>query len=287
MKNKLATGLLGIMLIALVSSCTNEDIPPTKNDAQISETFSLIIKFDGKTYNVPCAMQNDSLIYLDENFNALYKNEISPISPLTMLTYKDDNGNDVVEYYRSEKELAKQKNISYFIGDNVNLDVMSRADQTMPQPTAGRAILYDDTGFKDRTIVLDIDFDRYPSIGRLKDYHNFNDKTSAIRVFNFINPSKNYKPSYGVPSSPFDQGVSGSQLRTCLIGYEDSGFKGNILYCVASYSSTQDINRPETASHQDYKLKRIGWNDKISSVVFRIINISLINSGTITPHNPI
>lgn len=90
-----------------------------------------------------------------------------------------------------------------------------------------------------------------------------------------------------MPSSPFDQGVSGSQLRTCLIGYEDSGFKGNILYCVASYSSTQDINRPETASHQDYKLKRIGWNDKISSVVFRIINISLINSGTITPHNPI
>lgn len=57
----------------------------------------------------------------------------------------------------------------------------------MPEPKAGRAILYDDTDFKDRTVVIDIDYDTQWAIPNLKDYDSFNDKTSAIRVFNFWN----------------------------------------------------------------------------------------------------
>lgn len=44
---------------------------------------------------------------------------------------------------------------------------------------------------------------------------------------------------------------------------------------------------PETATHQDWKLKNIGWNDKISSLVFRIITVQNITNGTYTPHDPV
>ena len=53
----------------------------------------------------PCALVNDSLVYLDENFNTLYKNEISQISELAALSYQDEQGNKVVEYYHSATEL--------------------------------------------------------------------------------------------------------------------------------------------------------------------------------------
>lgn len=279
---KVTKSLLSIALMGIVLSCSNEEIPSKGMADDANEKFSLIIKFEGKTYNVPCALQGDSVVYLDEDFNTLYKSEISRIPNLAALTYQDDNGIDVVEYYRSQKELEKAKHISYFNEKETNFAISSRADQTMPEPTAGRAILYDDTNYKDRAIKLNVDLDRYPSISNLKDYDNFNDKTSAIRVFNFLNPSKNYKPSY---FDIMDEGTPGSQLRTCLISYEDINFQGKVLYCVADYTDGQDLSKPETASHQDGRLKNIGWNDKISSVVFRIITISDINSGDITPHD--
>lgn len=53
---------------------------------------------------------------------------------------------------------------------------------------------------------------------------------------------------------------------------------------MADYSSEADINRPETATHQDRRLKNFGWNDKISSVVFRIVTLENIQNGTITAH---
>lgn len=291
MKTKLLSSGLSLIFAGLLCACSNETDSLSEQSAtnENQEIFEQTIKFAGNTYHVSCMMQNDSLIYLDEDFSSLYKNEISKIPELTTFVYKDESGNDIIEYYASEKELMTQKKISYYNANEIEISVPTR-EFVMPQPKAGRAILYDDTGFKDRTVILDADYDQYPVILNLKAYAGFNDKTSAIRVFNFLEPNTIYKPSYiTVPPIPGTSGIGekGSELRTCFIGYEDSDLKGKKLFCVATYSSGQDINKPETASHQDYKLKNIGWNDKISSCVFRIIRADDITNGSVTPHNPV
>lgn len=270
-----------VLFLGMLFSCNNNESPLIEQEhTNYTDVFEQTIKFDGNIYHVHCATLNDSLIFLDKNFESIYRNQISKMPELTTFVYKDENGNDVIEYYSSEKELLKSRKISFYDNQELCVNTSSRAI-TMPEPKAGRAILYDDTGFKDRTVTLDADYNQFPSIANLKAYAGFNDKTSAIRVFDFLKPDTYYRPSYAVPG----YSVKGSQLRTCLIGYEDSDFKGSKLFCVATYSSSQDINKPETASHQDYKLKNIGWNDKISSCVFRIITVDDINNGTITPHN--
>lgn len=284
MKVKILLGGISYVLAGLLTSCNNEDNILSKQELTESnkEIFKQTIKFEGQTFHVSCKFENDSLIYLDEKFNTLYKNTISKIPELSIFYSLDEKGNDVVEFFSSEKELIKNKNMQFFNEQSIeNNNANSRVNNL--EPKAGRAIMYDDTGFKDRTVILDIDYDYYPMIPNLKAYAGFNDKTSAIRVFNFLEPNKYYRPSYSHPSAS----VKGSELRTCLIGYEDSNYKGKILYCVASYSPNQDINKPETASHQDYKLKNIGWNDKISSCVFRIITVNNIENGHINPHRPI
>lgn len=271
------------IIASLAISCSSDEetdtLPSTSSDTQ--EEFTQTIKFDGRTYSVRCSVRNDSLIYLDEDFNSIYKDQIAPNKNLAVLVYKGENGEDVVEYFPSEKQLTETHDVKVF-NDSVMQGRNLRAETAL-QPSAGRAILYDDTNFKDRSINLDIDYNHYITIPALKAYQNFNDKTSAIRVYNFLNPSKKYRASYW----PQDQYEKGSDLRTCLIGYEDKNYKGKVLYCVATYSNAEDLSKPETATHQDWKLKKIGWNDKISSVVFRIIEIKDINDGKINPHDPI
>lgn len=283
---------LGFMLLGFMSSCSKDDEDPIAFEKPYDKeegygkavtkagSFSLIIKFEGETYNVPCTLENDSLIYLDEDFNALYKATISQIPELAALSYKDEQGNNVLEYYHSDKELEEKNGIFNFNDKIIENNILTKAAMPMIEPKAGRAILYDDTDFKDRTVVIDIDYDFQFSNPNLKDSDEFNDKTSAIRVFNFLQPTSWYSPSY-LPG----YSVKGSNLRTCLIGYEDSNYEGRKLYCIASYTNDQNLNDPSTASHQDSSLKYLGWNDKISSVVFRIITVDLINSGGFTPHD--
>lgn len=293
MRKVIVAGVLGFIFLGCMSSCSKDDDDPVAIEKPYDKeegygkavtkasSFSLVIKFEGETYNVPCALENDSLIYLDEDFNALYRAKISQISELAALSYKDEQGNNVLEYYHSGKELEEENGIFNFNEKIVENNILTKAPLPMPEPKAGRAILYDDTNFKDRTVVIDIDYDIQYAIPNLKDYDSFNDKTSAIRVFNFLQPNSWYSPSYAVSG----YSVKGSNLRTCLIGYEDSNYGGRKLYCIASYTNGQNLNDPSTASHQDSSLKYLGWNDKISSVVFRIITVDLINSGEFTPHD--
>ena len=298
MKKTVFASALG--LLCMVASCSDDDdkiedvykpYDPEQGynspiETKASESYSLLIKYAGKTYNVPCALVNDSLVYLDENFNTLYKNEISQISELAALSYQDEQGNKVVEYYHSATELEEENGIFDFAQNDLTNNIQPFTYTI--EPKAGRAILYDDTNFNDRTLPFDIDYDYLIAIPDLKNYidpntneaANFNDKTSAIRVFNFLKPDSWYSPSYAFPGSA----VKGNNLRTCLIGYEDSNYGGKTLYCVAPYTEGQNLNDPSTASHQDNRLKDLGWNDKISSIVFRIITVDNISSGDIIPH---
>lgn len=269
----LASVVIGFM------SCSNDDVLIEKTNETTNQTksFTLITKYKDLTYEVPCTLENDSLIYHNQEFSDLYHNEIALINDLAALTYKDEQGRDVIEYHKSAQELETKSGISYF--NNTSINEVNTKFTVLP--SAGRAILYDDTNFKDRETKLDIDYDYMMCIPHLKPYNNFNDKTSAIRVFNFLHPDVYYKPS----NDPnYFNNTLGRHLRTCLIGYEHDNYRGKVLYCVATYSPSGDLNKPTTATHNDWKLKEIGWNDKITSVVFRIITTKNIEDGIYTPH---
>lgn len=263
------------MMALVLTSCSNEDeLEILQLDKP--EFVTIKVKYKDKTYEVPCKYENDSLMYLDEEFNNIYKNEISKIPEVAALLSKDENGNDVISYYSDYKELEISNGFDILQADS---SVVSRVGTGM-QPTAGRVILYDDTNFKDRTVVLDLDLRGYYYIRYLLEGYKFNDKTSAIRVFNFLRPGEYYSCAFGTLCA------YGRELRVCMIGYEHSFHEGKRLYCVAEYVPGQDINKPNTASHQDYKLRSIGWNDKLSSVELKIIRAKEISSGAITPHKP-
>ena len=272
--------LLPALASVMLASCSDEG--PIE---QISnESFPLTIVFDGVTYNVDAKLQNDSLIYLDENFSRIYNEQIRGRNDYAVLAYKAEDGHDIIEYYPSAEELESKNGIEFVEPEClVGVSTRSGIDDPVTASTIGRAILYDDTNYKDREVVLNIDCNYWISIGSLKQYASFNDKTSAIRVFNFLSPNTSYVPSYFDPITA----VNGGSLRTCLIGFEDSNFEGKRLYCISNtYSTINYVVDWDKAYHQDWKLGNIGWNDKISSVQFRIINVSDINSGLYTLHNP-
>lgn len=179
------------------------------------------------------------------------------------------------KYYQSSDELEKENGIKYF-NNKVSDNTMSRATIN---PEAGRAILFDDKRFRDRSVVLDIDFDLYVKKVDLKLTDKFNDKTSSILIWNRMKPNYYYGPSY-IPS----YSVLGKNLRTCLICFEDKYCQGKVLYCVAPHTGTEDFTNYSTAGHKDWNLKDIGWGDKISSVIFRIITTEDIQNGIYKPH---
>lgn len=273
---------------AVFASCSEDSQPlnlveDTIDLSEYEETFIQNIKYKGVVYRVLCGVKNDSLEYLDKTFNRLYVNEIALKENLATLALCSDDGNDMIEFYDTASELEDAHEMEYFSADSIS-EIGSRA---LVGPILGRAIMYDDKDYRDRSIVLDINESLMMTIPNLKDYAGFNDKTSSIRVFNFLDPNTYYKPhvvSSGTPSTLPLPGYLGSRLRTCLISYEDSNYRGKVLYCIADYSSTADISKPETATHQDRRLKNLGWNDKISSVVFRIVTMQDIEKGIYPSH---
>lgn len=273
---------IGICSLFLSACSESDDLSKEKVEEQ---SFPITVVYDGITYELQAKTINDSLVYLDDSFAKIYNTQIKPNKRLAALAYKAADGHDIIEYYDSAEKLEKNNGLKE-ISDIATMPVESGTGITDPVTTGtiGRAILYDDKGFKDREVVLDINPEYYVKISNLKSYAGFNDKTSSIRVFNFLVPEIGYSTSY---SGPYNA-ISGKFLRTCLISYEDSGFKGKVLYCVSNtYCPISSSGDWYEKYHQDWKLAKIGWNDKISSVVFRIVTVENINSGIYTMHTPI
>jgi len=260
----------------LFSSCSENDF--TTDEAVPNEQFTLYAKYKGIDYVVPCVSINNSVVFLNKEFNDLYQNEISLLPNLAVLALSDN----VVEYYSTENELQTKSGITFFDQESTSTNEPQTKANTF---ITGTAILYDDTNFKDTEVRFSIDNTLIYSCPNLKNAYAFNDKTSAIRLFNFI-PSNSY---FGLPYSGFtydDPNGMGSNMRIVLIGYQNDTYGGQVLYCISTYSSSEDIYKPETATHQDWKLGNIGWNDKISSVVLRIATLQQVNSSY-PPHNPV
>ena len=253
-----------------ITACSQEELIESTDDSALKSECELIVKYAGKTYFTGVAFQNDSTIYLNKEYATLYENEISKNKKLAILFHEDDLGRDVVEYYESPEVLEKENNISYMENQKcVELKEEELLESTRGSNTVhyvpfagtalGRAQLWDDKDYSDRSVVLQCSETHYQSIPSLKAFADFNDKTSSIKVWNYMNLYQEYSP---YNNSIF--GIIGAALRTCLISYEDINFQGSVLYCISNATGNPN-------PHEDRRLKSIGWNDKISSVVFTII----------------
>lgn len=263
MKNLFSCYLIfGLISLGLLS-CSNEEDVINSTSVKSVEHFTLHAKYKGKKYTVPCVIENDTVIkFLDVEFNELYQNEIALLPDLAILA----NNSEYVEFYSNSKELLEENNLRILDlnGSNGN-NSLTKATGDL----AGRAIIWDDNNYSDRSLTIDINYDLQWTWPHLKTTYGFNDKTSSIKVWNFI-------PNDAIVPDPLNSSIlhKGSNLRTVFIGYENDSFVGRALYCVASNS----------AVHADPNLKYIpcgsgDWNDRITSAVFRI---ALYN--VFTPH---
>lgn len=239
-------------IFPLLASCSNTDIQEDTATLQ-QEVFDLEISYQGQNYNVPCALDGEgNLIYLDTEFKELYDKELSQYPNLVTL----DCGDNKIAYFSSLEEMFKQKGYTLL---ESNGDASSRALTDL----AGRVILWDDTGFKDRSITIDVNYLQYFACPHLKPAYGFNDKTSALKVWSYIPNNTNITVN--------GQTYNSNNLRIVFLGYEDDNYRGKVLCCIPDNNGV---------AHEHSRLKSIGWNDKITAVVFRIIE-----NGMYTPHD--
>lgn len=288
------------LIAAVFTSCTSDEPNINYETTSVNCGFSMIAKYKGKFYNVNGVNNGDTVVYLNKDFNDVYINEISKLPQKAMIVYPDSEGNQIVGYYSSVEELEKDNGISYVTLNSFSeQDITPTRGDTHVTPDEGgdiigRAILYDDTNYKDRKIIIDISNKAtFFYCLHLKSLDGFNDKTSSIRVFNLMTSKYAFSPSGFASTNTDGKVTTGGNLRTCLVGYEDNLVMdsdgkilmtgGDILYCISSRTGSENLETESTAQHQDYKLKNIGWNDKITGVVFCIIAAQDINN-TVTPH---
>lgn len=261
-----------LALLPLLFSCSSdvatEDIPDAEVEAATGEVFNLNIIYDGKEYVVPCTLdKDDNLVYLDEEFKNLYDREISKFKEL--VTYEREDGKLV--YYPSEEVMMKQLGYTFVDEDAIVLMKNGVKTRVSASAIAGRAQLWDDTGYSDRSIKLETTYNTFCSLPSLKHYNNFNDKTSALKVWSYIPQNDSVMLSRALveeklnemPALEFapDKMYSTNDLRVVFLGYHNSNYDAAALCCIPENTGV---------AHEHSNLKKIGWNDKISSVVLRI-----------------
>lgn len=301
MKQKTFLATLCIAALSLFTSCSNEESQELFDETFPDETFVMTMKYAGETYIVPCKLENDSLMYLDEEFNKIYIEEISKLPEQAMLTYKDKFGNDVCEFYKSTEELESMNGIvsscaeSQPYNNNPHSRVTDLPGNIVIEEGGilGHLQLFDDTNYHSTVLSFNIGYKRITAVPSIKGefyingycYQNFNDKTSSIKLYSFLDPNKIYELNVKYFNDTSYPGVIhkyyGQNMRVCFIGYEDTNYKGKALYCIS--------NDDPTIVHGDWKLKNIGWNDKISSFKFGLITYdkTIGSNPEFPPHEPI
>lgn len=252
--NKLGSLFLILCGSLYLFSCSKDEM---KGDLALNSEFrTLNVIYKGVKYNVPCEFFNekDSFAFFNEEFRDIYLNEISKLSNLAVFPFHDENGIEWIEYFDNEQHLLKDCGMQLLDETATEKIIL----ETKAATTAGRVILWDDNGYHDTSITIDIPYDLNFSCVHLKPNYGFNDKCSALKVWNYI-PN-----DYQIWVGNFL--YTGHELRTVLISYEDDNYKGGVLYCVADNSNV----------HADTNLKNIPfkgsktWNDRITSIKFLI-----------------
>lgn len=256
-------------ILPLFMACNNEDSFNSIDEPEKNEVYNLSITYKGTEYIVPCTTDSlGELVYLDEEFKNFYENEINKNGSV-VTTIQDD---DHITYYSSEDEMLKELGYKYV--DSLCVDSGVVGTRALTEGYAGKLQFWDDSNYKDRTKAIYIDYAKYFCHPRLKDFDNFNDKISALKVWSYIPANTTIygpvgtdglgstistKPGNNYPT--ITNAYNSNDLRIVFLGYQHTDYQGSILCCIPDNNGVE---------HTHNRLRRLGWNDKISSIVLRI-----------------
>ncbi|MBR6197215.1 MAG: hypothetical protein IKQ72_06390 [Bacteroidaceae bacterium] len=238
--------------MTLIFSCSNES-DLTSIEEEIPTDEKVIINYKGQVYEVTTADFEDPMFSVQNPvFYSVFKKELED-KQYAM----EENEDGSVSIYDSVEELMESK----------GLEVPESSHMTrgtyMSQPElvgAAAVTLWDDTGYSDRNYTFQTnDYFELPNLKSFyyyfapyRGFHAFNDKTSALKVYD-------------------RRGEGCMDKRVVFLGYKDTDFRGSVLTCVVDYpiqiptiSTRRDCKEVRIHSHR--RLKSIGWNDKISSI---------------------
>ncbi|MDE6027665.1 MAG: hypothetical protein K2G23_06310 [Muribaculaceae bacterium] len=278
--------MLVLCMMAVVQSCSS-DQEPMFPDTHLPDTelSHMIIQFEGKIYETDVLTIGDSVKYLNEEYDEIYRSKISKMKDIATLMREDEEGRSVVEYFSNEKNLLEKYTfIAPYSSQLDSREISTRSKEINMWPAnktchhiLAVAELYDDRNFSDTKLISYATDQWATTIPKLKDL-GFNDKTSSIKVENRMSVSTTYNLYVGPESYITDKHTySGSHLRPVLKSYKDSNYSGAVLYCIGAPTGSSSI-------HRDYNLKNIGWNDKISAIAWMIVVDFIDNDPSIPPH---
>ena len=261
------------MITLLVTQSCSSDLEPMVSEINKTDTSvsHLVVKIGDHFYETDVVSQGDTVKYLNEEYEMVYRTQIAPNPDIAAVFTSDESGNSYIEYFISESQLLEQYE---FLQPEDMIEAMPEAvsrggtinlfPDNRPSIVLAHAELYDDKNFDDTRLLTYVTTTWMNSVARLKDL-GFNDKTSSIKVFNQMRPDYEYTiSSYEHPET--NTGLhrcthKGSDLRPVLKCYQDSDYKGSVIYCIASPTGS-------SIDHTDTDLKKIGWNDKISAITW-------------------
>lgn len=247
MKKIILVALVGLMLSCTNDSGSMELQSQEKLEQNNYEEFTLKAIYAGEKYIVPCLLdvKNDSIIYLDKAFSYLMNNILAENSRLVTRVHKDG----YIEYV----DFSQIADSSFACQSNDN-NVITRGGAE-PINITTYLHFWDDSNYKDRNyrIYLDPKGNRTWECPSLKDFHNFNDKISALKIVN----------------NTFD-----GRSDVHFLGFQDNNYRGNVLEYVVGRPCLVSIPLVSESPLEIPKLKRIpmaggkNWNDQISSIKF-------------------
>ena len=280
---------LSACIITLMQSCSSDQEPmyldPTSQESEISH---MVVKFDGRTYETDVKTVGDSVVYLNEEYAEVYRTKIVDNSEIATMISSDEAGTIYVVYYDSEEDLRKHNNMISIVCESGEMrsEIASTRGVNFAPTNAiiATAELYRNTGFGGKCITGTANTSVSTAIPNLGDM-GFNDKASSIKLFNKMDPNLYYTIKYTdvLDNNTIKQDIfKGSAMLPVLICYRNVGYEGKALYCVGNPAGS-------ATDHMDSNLKKLGFNDIISSFEFVIINRNAFNEGVfegyITPHN--
>ena len=272
---------LSACLMTLVQSCSSDQdsmyLDPTSQESEISH---MVVKFEGRTYETDVKTVGDSVVYLNEEYAEVYRTKIVDNSEIATMISSDEAGITHVKYYKTEEELLRSNRLMPLSIGKESIEIIDGTTRSVIAnltPTGiviGTAVLYQNTNHGGDRLIVGMTTMSANGVGNLKDF-GFNDKISSIKLINEMSPNTEYTIWYHDLS---DNNIykrrifRGSQILPVLICYRNTGFKGKALYCVANPTGSG-------TDHLDENLKKLGFNDIISSLELALIEKAAYDKG--------
>lgn len=272
---------MSFCIMFAMQSCTSYDEPTMSETAESETSIShMVVKFEDRIYETDVMTVGDSVRYLNEEYAEVYQSKIRNNPDIAAVVSSDSIGTTYVDYFPTEKKLLEkytfkqlsiEENSSVYNTRSNDIDTMIPGDQST---IIAIAELYDDRNFKDRKLISYATDWWGTAIPRLEGV-GFNDKTSSIKVFNKMDPSKFYTIHYydaeAAPNVFQSRTFRGDRLRPVLKCYHNSGYSGAVIYCISKLAGSVGMPGVPIQDHADTNLKNIGWNDRISAISWVLI----------------